>query len=304
MALINFCGTTGKNTGGIDCDARFGNFRMAFVGGAKFTPAEYASEATLKAAILDRIHRANSDSEKLYPWFVANSVTNNTEAPTRETLGDGSQRSLRESRPAYTIQSGFTGLNQEAALIEFNNAILPAFVLDDTGKFIGRFDADKNLVGSKAQFYTTAAGLGTYAAGTLTSTDVNYQDSKALSTNARFFETSFAPEDFNGLLDAEVARVAASAGNVHTLSAFVRNKSIGKDVNLYTEYSTELADVNLWIGTSAAGATVVPSTVVADATNKGFVITFPSAVVSVDLAAPDVLYLNDVTGIEGVALVL
>jgi hypothetical protein len=304
MLLINFCGTAGKNTGGIKCDARFGNFRMAFVGGAKFTPAEYASEATLKAAILDRIHRDNSDAQKLYPWFVANNATNNTEEPTRETLGDGTQRTLREARPAYTIQNGFVGLNQEAALMEFNNTVFPVFVMDDTGKFIGKFDGANNLVGADAQLYTAPAGLGGYSAGTLTTTTVNYMDSRALSTAAMFFETSFSESDFNGLLDAEIARVAASVGNVHKLSAFVRNKSITKDVNLFDEYSDELADVDLWRGYAANGSLVTLTSVVADPTNRGFTLTFAAPVVRVDLAAPPVLYTNDVTGIEGVALAL
>lgn len=302
--LISFCGSTGKNTGGIDCDARLGNARMAFLGGAKFTVAEQASEATLKAAILDRINRANGDSEKLYPLPVINNVTNNTEANTEETLGDGTKRTLREGRPAYTFESGFVGFNQEAALMEFNNATIPAFVMDDTGKLVGKIDNDGKFVGGKVQFFASPAGFGTYGAGTTTKMSFNWLNSRDLSSNAAFFETSFDTDDFEGLLDAEIARVAASAGNVHKLSAFIRNKSIGKDVNLYDQYPTELADVNLWPGTDATGATVVPTTVVADTVNKGFTITYPSAVVSVNLATPDVLNAADVTGVEGIELVL
>ena len=300
--LISFCGSTGQNTGGIDCDVRLGNIRMLFVGGAKFTAEEYATEASLKAAIINRIKRANGDAEKLYPFPIINTVTNNTEAPTRETLGDGTQRTLREGRPSYTLESGFVGLNQEAALMEFNNATLPAFALDDTKNFVGKFDVDDNFIGSKLQLYTAPAGFGTYAAGTTTKTEANWLDSRALSTNARLFETSFDTDDFEGLLDAELRTMAAPTGNAHKIGVFVKNKSIGKDQNLYDTYSAELAATGMWKGITAAGATVAPTAVAVDATLKAWTVTFGVAVAIIDLADPPVLDAADVTGIEGVEL--
>lgn len=300
--LISFCGSTGKNTGGIDCDVRLNNPRMLFVGGAKLTPAEQATEATLKAAILNRMKRENGDGEKLYPFPVINTVTNNSEAPTEETLGDGTKRQLREGRPSYLLESGFVGINQEAALLEFNGATLPVFMLDDSGKFVGKHDADGNLVGAKAQINTTAAGLGTYAAGTTTKTSVSYLDARALSSNAKLMDTSFDTDDFEGLLDATLKTLAAKVGNAHKIGAFIANRSIGGDQNLYDIYDTELAVVSAWRGYSSTGALVVPTTVVVDATLKGWTITFPSAVVLINLATPLTLDGLDVTGIEGIEL--
>ena len=302
--LISFCGSVGANTGGIDCDARFGNFRMVFLGGAKFTPAEYATEAALKTAILNRINRANGDSEKLYPFPVANTVANNTEANTEETLGDGTRRTLREGRPAYTLEAGFVGLNQESSMMAFNNATIPAFAFDDTGKFIGKFDADDNLVGAKVQVFTSPAGMGIYSAGTTTKTSINYLNSRDLSTNAKFFQTEFDTDDFEGLLDAEVRALAAPTGNAHKLGVFIPNKSIGKDKNLYDEYDDELNATGMWRGWTAAGAQVAPTTVVKDTALLGWTVTFGTAVVRVDLATPQVLLAGDVKGIEGIALTI
>jgi flavin-dependent dehydrogenase len=67
-------------------------------------------------------------------------------------------------------------------------------------------------------------------------------------------------------------------------------------------YTTELADVDAWIGKSAAGADVIPSTVVDDAVNGGWTITFGSAVVTVNLVDPATLDTLNVPGIEGIEL--
>jgi hypothetical protein len=300
--LISFCGSTGKNTGGIDCDVRLQNPRMMFVGGAKITTAEQATEITLKAAIQDRIRRENGDPEKLYPFPVINTVTNNTEQPTEETLGDGTKRQLREGRPSYLLESGFVGLNQEAAMLEFNGATVPVMMLDDSGKLVGKHDDDGNLIGAKAQISTSAAGFGTYAAGTTTKTSVSYLDSRALSSNAKLFDTAFDTDDFEGLLDVTLETLVAPTGNAHKIGAFIENRSIGQDKNLYDLYEDELAVVGAWRGYTAAGAEVAPSTVVKDAALKGWTVTFGVAVATINLATPEDLDALDVVGVEGIAL--
>ncbi len=302
--LISFCGSTGKNTGGIDCDIRLGNPRMLFVGGAKFTPEQYATEAALKTAIINAIRLENGNSGKLYPFPIVNQATDNREAPSEETLGDGTKRQNREGKFSYLLESAFVGLNQEAALLEFNNAVLPAFIIDDTGKFIGKFDLENNLVGSKVQLNTTGAGLGIFTAGTTTKTSVSWLDPRALSSNARLFDSNFDLDDFEGLLDATLKTIGAAVGNAHKVGVFIDNKSIGKNKNLYDQYADALAVIGAWRGYTAAGALVAATTAVKDAVLRGWTVTFGSPVTLIDLARPQDLDAIDVAGIEGVPLAL
>lgn len=302
--LISFCSSTGKNTGGIDCDIQLQNPKFMMIGSAKFLPSEYASEAALKAAIKDRINRPNGDAEKLYPFVTINGVDKSTEADTVETAADGTKRTLKTSPESYSFHQWGVGLNQEAALVAFNGTTIPSFIFDDTWKMIGKYDSDKNLIGNKVQINTKGAGLSTYAAGPDTVTTINFVDPLALSGNARVYEfTSFDSSDFEGLLDVEVYVTIAPTGNAHKVGVRFDNKSISKGAtNFYDEYSAELADVDMWRGWTAAGVEVAPTTVVVDATNKGWTVTFGVAVAKIDLAPADELYAADVIGIEGVAL--
>jgi hypothetical protein len=303
--LISFCSSTGKNTGGIDCDVQLGNLKWALIGSAKFLPSEYATEAALKTAILDRINRANGDAEKLYPWALSNGIDKNTAEDTTETAPDGTTRTIRVAPESYTLNQWGVGVNQEAAMIQFNNATIPAFLFDDTFKMVGKYDGDLNFVGNKVKLNTKGAGFGTFAAGPNTRTTLNFVDPFALNVNARLFEfTAFDFEDYEGLLDAELRTLVAPTGNAHKIGVFVPNKSIGKDVNLYDEYSTELADVDVWEGETAAGAIVAPTTVVVDAVNEGWTVTFGVAVAIIRLKDPSVLNTNNVTGIEGIDLAI
>lgn len=300
--ILSFCSSTGQNTGGIDCDVRLGSPRMMFIGGAKITPSEQATEATIKAALIDRINRPNGDSEKLYPFPLVNAVTPNSEAPQDETLQDGTKRRLRSEIPAYLLESASVGLNQESAMMAFNGTIIPAFMFDNTGKLVGKLDTAGNFVGAKVNVSTSAAGFGPYNAGTTTKTQVSYIDPAALSGNAALFETTtFDTDDFEGLLDVQLTKIS-SVSNAHTIKAVIKNRSMNKDVNLATKYSTTLADVDLWRGITAAGGIVVPSSAVYNSGTSTFTISFASAVAKVDLATPDVLFTNDVVGIEGVAV--
>lgn len=301
--IISFCSSTGKNTGKINCDVQLANLRFGFIGGAKFTPAEYATEATLKAALRNRLNRANGDPEKLYPWALANAVDKTTEEDTTETAADGYKRVLRTAPESYVLNQWTVGINQEAAMIAFNNTTIPFFAVDDSFKFVGKFDSDSNLVGNNVNIVTKGAGFSIFTAGANTRTTISFTDPYALNVNARLFEfTEFDFEDFTGLLDAELKTLAAPTGNAHKIGAYVYNRSINKNKNLYDLYADELADPVLWVGYTAAGAQVAPTGVVKDTSLKGWTVTFGVAVAAVDLASPATLYAANVKGIEGVRL--
>lgn len=300
--LISFCGSVGKNTGGIDCDAQLTNPIKFLLGGAKFTPTEQLTEASMKAAILNRLGRANGDSEKLYPFAAINAVTRNTAQDTVETAASGYQRTLRTAPDSYTFDQWTVGVNQQASFIDFNNATLPIFVFTDTGQFTGRIDGDGNFVGSKAQINTKGAGFGTFATGANTQTAVNFVDPNALTKSIAIFDfDDLQTEDLEGLLDAKVLSLAAATGNAYKIGLVIPNKVISKQQDLYKRFPTELAVVGAWRGFSSTGALVNPTTVAQDAALGGWTVTFGSPVVRIDTATPPALALLNVKGIEGLA---
>ena len=119
---------------------------------------------------------------------------------------------------------------------------------------------------------------------------------------AAFVNTDFNVNDLEGLLDAELVELAANVGAAYKMGAFVKNTELSKNVDLYDEYSTELASASLWTGTTAAGAVLVPTSVAVDATLKGWTVTFASVVASINLQTPAILDAAGVVGIEGIRL--
>lgn len=306
--LFSLCGYTGANTGGIDCDESVGNPEMFFFGGAKLTVAEQATRATVRAALLNRIQRANGDPEKLYPFPVIYNAADNTEQPQDETAGNGAKRRLRESKKAMTFEMWNVGTTQEGGLAAFSGSQLPGFMLSDSKKLCGKHTPDGLFVGSQVQISFDAAGPGIYTAGSSSKMSVAWTDSRAFSSNLKWYETDFDAEDFNGLLDAKVVRMAAPTGNAHKVGLHVKTTQINSDMNIYIKYADVLADVDVWRGYTNAGAVVAPTTVTADPTLAlngqvgGWIVTFSVPVSKIDLVTPDILAQNDVTGIEGVAL--
>lgn len=299
--LVSFCSSTGKNTGGIDCDVQLDALIFMLIGSAKITPSEQATEATFKAALIDRINRPNGDPEKLYPWFVANDVAKTTESDTVETAADGTKRTLRVAPPSYDITSWNVGLNQEAAMLAFNNTTIPVIGFDKAFQVAGKHDSDGNFMGAKAKIYTSGQGFASFQNGPATKTSVTYIDPFALSVNAKVYElTSFDADDFEGLLDATLVKVAVSSSNTHHIGAFIDNISIGKQSDLYDLYDDELASTTLWLGLNASNAWVAPSTAVKDTANEGWTLAFAVAVTKVKMADPDVLYAAGVKGIESI----
>lgn len=307
--IVNFCSDKNRrNTGRIGCDVQLGAFVFMFVGGAVITPEEYATEETLKAALMDRIHRANGDPQKLYPWStkLAQDIAKTKESDTVETAADGQKRVLRVAPESYDLTHWNVGLNQESAMTTFNNDILPAFCFDKNFKAVGRFDSDKNWVGTDVLLNTSGQGFATYQNGPATKTSVSFIDPYALNLNARVFQ--FGDFDFalfEGLLDATLRTVIAPTGNTHKIGAFMESLVINQEQDLYPIYDDELASTSLWIGTKTSdGTDLAPTTVVKDATNKCWTIAFSAAINKIRLAAPPELYSAGVKGLEGVELAI
>jgi hypothetical protein len=174
--------------------------------------------------------------------------------------------------------------------------------MDDQGRVWGRQNADGEFVGIDAEVFVSGTRFSDGNSINQAKVSVNFQSASDFYDDAAYVETSLSVSDVEGLMDATLETLVAPTGNAHKIGAKIVNASLGNDVNLYDQYSTELADVDLWTGKTAAGADLVPTSVVVDATLKGWTVTFAAAVVSINLEDPATLDANDVTGIEGVRL--
>ncbi len=297
---ISFCGSVGANTGGIKCDTRRGNPQKIIVGSASF-PIAGLTSASFEEDLLEAVNLETGNSGKLYPFPEIVTVTNNTEANTEATLGNGVKLFVREGRPAYTFDV-LIGTNLEKQLRKFNGQIVPIFLFDDNGNVWGKVNAADEFVGTDVNIFVSGAPFGDFTNPNTAKVTISFVSARDFFDFAAFVSTDFNVNDLEGLLDATLSKVNTSVGNVHKLGARVVNASLGNDVDLHDMYAAELADVDLWIGKSAAGADVVPTTVVDNTADGGWTITFGSAVVSVNLAAPAVLNAASVPGIEGISL--
>jgi hypothetical protein len=297
---ISFCGSVGANTGGIKCDTRRGNPQKIIVGSAAF-PVTGLTSASFQADLLEAVNLATGDSGKVYPFPEIVGVTNNTEANTEATLGNGVKLIMREGRPAYTFDV-LIGTNLEKQLRKFNGQTVPIFLFDDNGNVWGKVNAADEFVGTDVNIFVSGAPFGDFTNPNTAKVTVSFVSARDFFDFAAFVSTDFNVNDLEGLLDATLSKVAASVGNVHKIGARVVNASLGNDVDLHDMYTTELADVDAWIGKTSAGADVIPSTVVDDAVNGGWTITFGSAVVTVNLVDPATLDTLNVPGIEGIEL--
>lgn len=295
---ISFCGSVGANTGGIQCDTRRGNPQKIIVTSASF-PITGLTSASFEADLLEAVNLETGNSGKAYPFPEIVAVTNNTEANTEATLGNGVKLFVREGRPAYTFDV-LIGTNLEKQLRKFNGQIVPILIFDDNGNVWGKINSSDEFVGTQANIFVSGAPFGDFTNPNTAKVTVSFISARDFFDFAAFVSTDFNVNDLEGLLDATLSKVAASVGNVHKLGARVVNASLGNDVDLHDMYPTELASTTLWIGKSAAGADVVPTTVVNNTADGGWTITFGSAVVTVNLAGPSVLNAADIPGIEGV----
>lgn len=315
MAIFSLCGNVGANTGPILCDISRGVPKVLILGGAEFTPSEYATSEAFKEALLERINLANGDTEKMYPFPEIQNVVNNTEANTTGTTGLGLQLILREGRPAYTF-GVLVGTNLEKQLRKFNRQIVPVMVFDDGGNTWGGLTAVKNFKGSNALIYVSAKPYsdGSSVDTLYTNVSVSFT-SLDMVDNAAFANTDFNVNELEGLLDATLIENTPNTTNVYHIKPVYQNAQLGGDLPLADKYGADLAVVGLW--KAYTGATLsTPLTITSVALNaaaKDYTVTFDStaytalaalAKIKLQLDTPANLKAADVVGIESVPLIL
>jgi hypothetical protein len=314
MAVIDLCASSGGNTGVIKCDVTRGNPKVMIVGNASFNASQYGSADNFKAALLAAMKLPAGTSGKMFPFPEIVGSANNTEANKEGTTGYGAKFILSEGRPAYTFDV-IVGVNTEKNLRKFNKQTLPVSIFDDNSNYWGKRDAAGNLTGTLAQIYVSGTPFGDGNNLTVCKITVSFLSAADFYDFAAFVNTDFNPNDLEGLLDAEIAETVAHTSNAYHLGAYVRNASLGNDVNIHATYATELASASLWKAKTGPtfGTTLAITTVVDDPTNGGWTVTFDStaysalssgASIKVGLVDPAALDTADVLGIESIPAIV
>lgn len=308
MSLLNFkaCNLAGGNTGSGDCFIEPKNLAGGFLvpSGFELTAEQMASPESTLAAL---VAAANNDNPalRIYPLPEIVALTDNSEDPVFETLGYGVPVPVREGN--YNWQARFTrgGVCTLKQLQKFNGS----------GKKVMVFDAEGLLIATKVGTSAKGIPLHYFYADKWKVNDgtANLQlfyrlsfNPSYINQNIGFVELDYGSlADITGLQNINITLAAPRAANVITVK--VTTGCSGLD--LYDQYSTELAAVGNFIVTEG-GSGITITSVAVDANLKAFTITLDAADPDYDsagpfvvsLAAVSVLTAAGIVGFEGLSL--
>lgn len=315
MPILSLCGNVGANTGPIACDVRRGVPKIPILGGAVFSPADYASSETFKAALLEAVNLPTGDSGKMYPFPEIQNVVNNTEANTIGTTGSGLQIPLREGRPSYTF-GVIIGTNLEKQLRKFNGSVVPVMMVDANNNVWGSLDSNQNFKGTSALIYVSPKP---YSDGSSIDTEyalvtMSFISAAEFADFAAFVKVDFNIGELEGLLDVALIEIS-NVANVYKIGVEYPNAQLGGNLNIYDLYSAELAAAGLWKAYTGPLLTtpLTITSVAVDATLEAWTVTLDSTAyaalaslvkIKLELTTPALLLADDIVGIESIPLII
>jgi hypothetical protein len=309
----SLCGSAGyENTGQVACDLERGNPIMILGGGATFSPADYADQATMDAAIIAKLKLANGNSQKLYPFPVIQGTADQTEAAKYGTLGYGLRFKLVRSKPSYEFDV-LAGSSLEKRLMSFDGETVPLLILDDKNQMAGKKDNANYFLAADWQIGVEPRPYGDAQNAKSTKVTISLVDSRDFTENAFFHTTALATSQLTGLKDVLMSDLS-HVTNVWKIKFKIPTAKLNGDLDIYDDYGALLAPLTFTAFTGANFTTALPITSVAvDATLKALTVTFDvttynalAAGTKIKLVAPipSVLDAANVTGIEILSLVI
>ncbi len=308
--MFSLCANIGANTGEILCDVSRGILKKSFIYNDVFGSSQYADSDTFLAALVNASKKSKYASDKLFPLPEVQDIADKSEANKEGTLGLGFKTVLLEGKPAYEIK-GFAGNALLKQLRKFNNQTIRIFEFDSNNNFWGT-KSGTDFMGFKAKVFFTGGKIATgqnVEEGIVTCT-IAFLDTTEYFDNAYYMPITGNITSVVGLKDVELYEAAANASNAFKIGGRIATSQIGNYINLQEKYGAELADDALWVATVVAtGAALTITSVANDTTNKRWTVTFDAtefgalaggAKIKLNLAAPEVLDANDVSGIEGI----
>jgi hypothetical protein len=313
MSVASYCGSARRtNTGAFDCDeARKIPLKLA-LGGAVFVDADFADDDTFKAAVIAKSKLAHTDEEKLF--FIHNILDpqDKTDAPKTGKVGEGPLTYLVEGKPTFEY-SVEIGQDLFKRLRKLNKRKINVFTLDDAGKFWGAENTAGDFIGAKALFFIYGNTQQTPSSPVKATIAISYISEKQYHDEAFYAEIELGSEEPEGLVDVDITKVSQSS-NVFKLDLKAPTAKKGGFINYAKKYSTQLvvglffAKTGATFGTSLAltsvayDSTLECMTVTTDSTAYGLLAS--GAKIKFGLVIPPTLDAADVTGIEGVDLIV
>lgn len=298
------------NTGVGDCSLEISKIVGFFLVGKGFvlTAANLATNAALQAALIAAAG-ADLKANRIFPVHDLLDITDNTSDPTEQTFGYGASVIVQEGNYNWSFPYLTGGICLSNALRNFIGNNIRVIFYDSNGTLFGWKQGD-TLVGIPLnQFYSNPWRPATGAAVMNLGVRFNFEP-YFINEEIGFFKTDgFSLRSIEGLQNVKLSQSGVQAKPVYKIKANAGCSGL----DLYDEYSTELAAVPNWIAENAAtGANITITSVAVDANIKGWTVTLDSAdadypaigSIKLRLAAPSVLKAAGVPGFESLELTI
>lgn len=313
---FSLCGSIGANTGGILCDVSRGITKKLYIFGGTISAAEYADAAALEAALTAASLLSKSDKDKIFPLPEIQDITDKSDTNKEGSLNQGFKTVLLEGKPAYEFKF-FGGSTLVKSLRKFNNQTVRILELDSNNRMWGT-SSGTNVIGFQAKLFFGGlkAATGQNVEEGVITLSLSILDTSEYYDNAVYLDVSAVNmNNVQALNDATLYEAAAHVSNVYKIGVKVPTSQAGVSINLYDEYADELASATLWEAFTGAtySTALVLTSISKDDTLKAWTVTFDNtaytalsagAKIKVNLKSPALLDVADVTGIEGVAVVV
>lgn len=304
------CQSAGGNTGIGDCSLEISKIVGFFLVNKDFalSVADLADNAALQSALI-AASQADSRSERIFPVHNLVDIADNTADPTEQTFGYGPSVIVQDGPYNWTFPFLRGGICLLKSLQTFNGSDIRVIFYDSNGTLFGWRVGDTLKGVPLTQFYANPWRPNTGAATMVTNVRMSF-DPIYLNQQLGFVKvTDFALSSIEGLQNIAIRQSGVQAKPVYKVKLFAGCAG----VDLYEQYSTELADPALWVATNkATGAVITITSVAVDANIKGFTVTLSAvdtdypAVGSILLTLAPVsdLVAAGVVGFEGLTLTI
>ena len=209
--------------------------------------------------------------DRIYPIFRFEEITDNSEDIVKTTLGYGSTEVTRDGKYNWTFRFTKGGMMYNKSLRKFNHADDRTVLFVDKNNRVYGVDAGSGTMrGFTLEYvHTKPWKIADGSNSTMYTIEFSMAKASELNDDIVFIDAATDIEvDVPGILDIELIEVSTTS-----TTWVVKVQTLYGKVNLYNQYSTELADPDAWYVTKD-GVEVVADTVAVDAVNSAFTLTF------------------------------
>lgn len=303
------CQEAGANTGIGDCPLVLQKIAGAFLVWKGFTlsAADLASDSALQAA-LQAAAIADLKADRLFPIGGFVDITDNSTDPEQQTFGYGPIVNTSDGTINWSFPFLKGGLCLLKSLQAFNASDIRVLFYDTAGTLFG-WKVGETMKGIPLiQFVAPPWKAPT--GNTVMDTRVIFNFLPRYVNKEIGFKkvNDFSLDSIEGLQNVNIKQTGTQAKPVYKVKVFTGCSGI----DLYEQYSTELADDAMWVATNkATGAAITISSVAVDAAINGFTVTlattggYPAVgEILLTLAAPSVLAAAGIVGYEGIPVTI